>query len=397
MGERWFILTAVAALVVLTVLLLVVSLRRRAERQQGPGRLFLDCAERRGLSPRECRILLDIAAIAGLKQSGAIFTMEDVFDRGAAKMMEKSLAQQEDEESEQLSSELSFLREKLGFQKQNPLAVGLPVKSRNLTSKQIPIGRKVQITRRKTRDSGDIEATVIENNNAELTVKTTVLVKVTFAELWRVRYYFGASVWEFDSTVASCTGDTLVFNHSDNVRFINRRRFLRVPVNVPAFVARFPFERTLPPDSSSKGSSEPEQSLADASANSWGPPQFAPAVVTELAGPGLRIDVPLEVKVGDRVLVVLRLGEEKNRDPEPADKPTISKILQDVGDVRHTKATQNGLSIAVELTGLSDSHVNELVRATNLASLKAGAESQDVTGSVSQEEPTLEPASVQGA
>jgi hypothetical protein len=65
----------------------------------------------------------------------------------------------------------------------------------------------------------------------------------------------------------------------------------------------------------------------------------------------LRIETTLEAKVGERVLVVFRLDEEKNPKLIPArrqGKRPTSKIVEDIGEVRHTKVIQNGLSIAVE-------------------------------------------------
>jgi hypothetical protein len=164
----------------------------------------------------------------------------------------------------------------------------------------------------------------------------------------------------------------LVLNHSDNIRFVNRRRFLRVPVNKPTFIARFPFARILQPlVDSGKGT---QRKSADISGNTWGPPEFVPASVTELAGPGLRIEAPLEVKVGDRVLVVLKLSDEDQKPgSKSTDKTEPEKVIEDIGEVRHTKSTKNGFSIAVELTGLSDPNINELIRATNAASLKTRA------------------------
>ena len=83
------------------------------------------------------------------------------------------------------------------------------------SSRQIPEGKKLYINRRKTSDLGDIESTVIKNDNMELTVRLTTTVESKLGELWRARYYFGVSVWEFDSSVVRCNGDVLVLNHSD--------------------------------------------------------------------------------------------------------------------------------------------------------------------------------------
>ncbi|MHC4622289.1 MAG: hypothetical protein ACYS4W_00125 [Planctomycetota bacterium] len=227
MGEHWFILTAVVAMVVLAVLLIVVSLRRAAEERKAMGRAFLDYADGRGLSAHEREILLRVANEAGLTQSIAVFTMENAFNRGAAKMMETRLLEQGVEESGRLRKELSTLREKLGFRKQRPASIGSSVKSGKLSSRQITVGRKVDLTRRRrSRDSSDIEATVVENSDVGLAVRPATPVTVVAGESWRVRYHFGASIWEFDTSMISYDGETLVLNHSADVRFINRRRFL---------------------------------------------------------------------------------------------------------------------------------------------------------------------------
>jgi len=112
---------------------------------------------------------------------------------------------------------------------------------------------------------------------------------------------------------------------------------------------------------------------------SWGALEFIPAVVTELAGPGLCVEAPLKTNIGDRVLVIFRLDEQENPDESPPKgrKTVPSKIVQDIGLVRHTKATAKGVSIAVELVGLTDSDVNELIRATNEASPRKGAQSKE--------------------
>jgi hypothetical protein len=199
-----------------------------------------------------------------------------------------------------------------------------------------------------------------------------------------VHYHVGASVWEFDASEVSCNGNILVLNHSEDIRFINRRRFLRVPVNNKAFIARFPFEGTC---------------MANASGDNFEPPEFVPALVTEMAGPGLRIETQLDVKPGDRILVVFRLDEEKSQDLglQSSGKTLASKIVEDIGKIRHVKAIQGGFSIAVELTGLGDSDINTLIRATNEASLRAGHEGQSVQGFVNEEETVHEHAPVKGA
>lgn len=363
MTELWFILTGVVAIIILTILLIAVSYNRAKKERKLAERLFIEYADRRGLSQREHQILLDIATKAKLKRNESIFTMDNAFDRGVTKIKEESLSPHEVKTHKKLNAELSALRHKLGFQKRYPTSID-STKSDKHSSRQIPTGKKLYLTSHKIGHLADVESTVIKNDDTELTVKLETSFEANPGELWCARYYFGASVWEFDTSVISCHGGILVLNHSEDIRFINRRRFLRVPVNEPALIARFPFTRTLP---------------TNISGETWGPPEFVPAAVTELGGPGLRLEAPLELKVGDRVVLILKMSERKG-----SNSISHSKIIEDIGQVRHTKEIENGFSIAVELTGLSDTNVNELIRDTNAASLKA--RTQDVPLHTSSEQ-----------
>jgi len=387
--ERWFVLTAVIVLIILAALLIVVSLNRTVRERKVTDNMFSEFADKAGLSERERQVMLDIAAKAGLKQSSAIFTMSNAFERGIARMIEKGFGgkQMGTARKEDLRTELTFLREKLGFRKPASISAGSTRKTRKLSSRQIPVGKKMYITRRKSRQSDSIECTVIKNDEMELVARLSISLESEHGEAWLARYYFGASVWEFDTSVINSYDDILVLSHSNNIRFINRRRFLRVPVSKPAFIARFPFART-----SVGGGFVGAKS-------SWGPPEFVSAVITEFAGPGLRIEAGLDVKVGDRVLVVFSLDEEQNQDSDteqPNGKMPVSKVVEDIGEVRHIRPIRNGLSIAVELTGLSDSDVNELIRATNAASLRAGVEREKEGDSVKEGEGVVQPSEMQG-
>jgi hypothetical protein len=411
LSEHWFILTGFAVIIILTVLLLIVSYNRIARERKFSGQLFFDYAEQRGLSGRERQILLKIAQKAGLKRYPAIFSMVGAFDAGAKKMIKECFAKQGAEESKWLKTELSFLREKLGFQKKSSASIGSASKLKRPSSRHILTGKKLYVTRRKSPNLGDIESTVIKNDNMELTIKLTIAVESKPGELWRARYSFGASLWEFDSSVVRYNDDILVLNHSDDVRFISRRRFLRVTVNKPAFIARFPFSIKMSSDNNNnrnKGSATKRISENEPG-STWGPPEFMPATVTELGGPGLRIETNLEVKAGDRVLVIVNLSEEKAQDLNPPSKNTSlrsvlstdrkskpSKIVEDIGEVKQVRALENGSSIAVELTGLSDSNLNELIRATNAAYKKTNGNSKGAPNSIESEEIVSEPAIAQG-
>jgi len=371
-GEQSFALVCGAVLVVLAVLLIVASYGRKKKGRKFDDQLFSTYADGRGLSRRERTILLEIASKAKLKRSESIFTLAKAFSLGAAQVADEVLASQGSQASKRLRIELTVLREKLGFQERVSDSVGSAATSSKPSSRQIPIDKKLQIIRHE-HEPADIEATVIKNDDIELAVRLSKPLEAGPGQVCRVHYYYGTSVWEFDASVVNCHGGILVLAHSYDVRFINRRRFLRVPVKKPAFIASFPFARTLP-----SGKNNDESAAGDLP-YSWGPPEFVPATVTELAGPGLRIEAPIEVEAGERVLVILKMNEEsaagrQRVSPRSGHKTArSSRIVEDIGEVRRVTAIEDGFSIAIELTGLSDSNINELIRETNSASIEAGA------------------------
>jgi hypothetical protein len=362
----WLIIVCIALLVVLAALLWWVSVKRVKRERKSTERSFGEYARQRGLSDRELQLLTIIAHKAGLKRPESVFTMGPAFGLGAARVMEEGIEGEHDaEQREQLRMELSFLREKLGFGKRLSSSEESSDGLRKVTTRQIPVGKKLYVIRRKTRGNADIESTVVRNNDSELAVTLSAAIQIVS----------GASVWEFDTSVLSYDGNTLVLNHSDSVRFVNRRRFLRVSVNFAAFVARFPFMRTFESAVADRGDFQSESS-----GQTCATPRFVPAVVTEMAGPGLRIESALEVEVGERILVVFGLDGQGGKESSGGggdhgkSRPVV---LEGIGEVRHVKAVEDGLSIAVELTGLNDSEVDELIRATNAACLLESDKHED--------------------
>jgi len=399
--EDVMVFLCAGVLVVLIALFSWVSFARVKRERKEAGKSFEDYARQRGLSERESQILMIVANKAGLKRPESVFTIRTAFGLGAARLIEEGLNEgQSSEATEQLKTEIGFLREKLGFGGPRPPQNGRgSQKTEKLSTRDIPVGKKLYVTRRKGRASSDIDSEVVRNTDNELGVRLSQPVKVVFGETWCVRYYSGASVWEFDTTVVSYDGDTLALNHSDNVRFVNRRRFLRVPVHLPGYVARFPFSRQQQADHTS--ASQQEQGSVESpetSAPSWGPPEFSPVVVTELAGPGLRVNSTLEIKENERVIVVLGLdeGEAKSGDAGQAGSQEAVKVIQDVGEVRHVERKGEGFSIAIELTGPGDQEVDELVRATNAALLQSNSRQSQRVDSASESEPSKEPSVAQG-
>ena len=385
-AERWFAEILMIVLVALVVMLVAISLYRRIQDSKFGDKRFSEGARKKGLSEHESQVLLDVAHEAGVKRNESIFSLDSIFDRGAAGLVETVLARDGEAKCKELRIELSFLREKLGFARQQ---VTSQPGAKKISSRQLPTGKKISLRRLHYQESVEIEAIILKNTSSEITVRLITPYEGGPGQVWRGRYYFGVSIWEFDTSVESCDEGVMVLNHSDAVRFVSRRSFLRVMVQKPAFIAPFAFSRILEEKSEeSEDGVEPGESPTVI----FNPPEFTSAVITELAGPGLRIEAmkktSQDMNVGDRVLVVFRLDDEKagKRTSSQFDgEKSPSKLIEDVGVVRHVKAIENGrVSLAVELVGLNDSNVNELVRATNAASLTFGSEKQTESDSESE-------------
>lgn len=366
-GHPWLNAVGILVIVLLAALFYVNRLNRIKREKGSSGQLFSESARSKDLTDHEHRLLLDIANNEALKRIELIFTLPSAFDRGAAHLVEDALAEQGIEQSRQLQAELSFLREKLGFRKP-PLPDTAPaIDPGGLSSRQIPAKKKIFIRLPKASvASDDLEATVIENTADELRVEFSTPVEVVFGQSWRCRYYSGAFAGEFETTVSRCSGVVVALNHSDHIRLINRRKFLRVPINGSAYVASFPLMKTLAGKDTVR---RKKNAAVEAAPNTLlEPPVFFPATVTELGGPGLRIDTHLEVVTGDRVLLVFKLNDPAAKDSTFAGISSKG-IVEDIAKVRHIVAKEEGFSIALELTGLSDEGIEMLVRAANEAAL----------------------------
>jgi hypothetical protein len=356
MTQRWFIIFGIIVIAVLTLLLFWVNRNLRIQRQKADARLFAQYSGKRGLSRHERQILKDIALCANLKQSESIFTLPDAFDRGTAKLIDKCRIEEGVDESNQLKIELSFIREKLGFFMQKEIGLN---DFNSPGSRQIPPGSKLHLINH-TNAFIDVQCTVLENSEMGLTVSPEAKLNIDLAQAWRARFNAGSSIFEFDTYVTGYNDDTWTLSHAYNARFIDRRRFLRVPTKRCAFIASFPFNTTL----------TYQNDLTD----SLTTPKFFPAYITELAGPGLRVDSPLEFTIGNRVLVVFNLNENLTdiKEYEKGSNQTL-KIAEDIGIVRSVQKINERFSVAVELIGLKEKEVDILIQETNAAARIRGS------------------------
>ena len=374
--EHVFLIATTSALIFLILLLWLVTHRRRPTVTREVTReAFTAKALRCGLSPRERQILLAIVMRSGLGQSDEIFTMVDAFDRGTTRLLAECGRTRKPHEIERLKIEVTGLRQKLGFHTRR--TSGRLAQSRRPSSRDIPAGKRVGVIWQRHRDDTLICGEVVRNDDIELAIELEKPVSSQAGDVWRVRYAYGASLWEYDTTAVACEERRLVLNHVDQVRFVNRRRFTRVEVRMPAAVAAFPFQR--------RGVAGTLQTSPAESRTSVSAPEFVPGIVTELAGPGLRIEALLRVCAGERVLVVFRPNEgtEPGYMVGPVSRPEY--VIEDIGVVRHCHEMTDGFSIAVELAGLTETDIDALVRLTNAMGANShGSDSVDRSNSLEE-------------
>ena len=367
-SNQSFIIIGLVIAAILTVLLIISIFYR--EKVQKPSRhLFSEYAKAKELTDREYRMLMDIAANTGLRKNESIFTLPSLFDREAANMVKNTQAKRGIEQSQQLQGELALLREKLGFHRYTSPDTISTTEAEAQSSRQIPLKKKIYIKRNHQQANGDLEATVIKNTPAGLTVQFRTPVEIIFGQSWICRYYSGAYVSEFNTTPVKCSGQIVVLNHSHHIRQINRRKFLRVPVKKPAYIANFPFKKEpATEDRLLRKKITAVQNTSDRADDYFEPPRFVPATVTELGGPGLRINTDLSLSVGDRVLLMFKLDHNKKAASLSKRKTDAEKIIEHIAQVRHITSEGSARSVALELTGLNDDGIDELIRATNEAS-----------------------------
>jgi hypothetical protein len=363
-SHRLFVIIGLTIIGILTILLLLSVYRRKKSIQPVAG-VFDEYADARNLSDHEYRILMNMAVGAKLKRTEFIFTLPSVFDRQSALMIEDTQAAHGIEESLKLQTQLDLLREKLNFRHYTSPDELMVTDAETQSTRQIPLKKKLFIKRNHRTSNGDLEAVVLENTTEGLMVQFKRPVEIVFGQPWVCRCYTGGLVAEFNTTVLRCSVQQAVLAHSDHVRLINRRRFLRVPMQQPAYIAKFPFKKETPEDDLNGSTPVRRQTLP--AENPFEPPQFVPATVIELGGPGLRIRTTLKLTVGERILLMFKLDQHQKT---AASSEEAGKIIEHIAVVRHLIDDQNDAVAALELVGLNDDGIDELIRVTNEASIK---------------------------
>lgn len=319
----WLWIAVGVAAVVISVVLIALLLHRGRVGHRKAWRAFAAQAEEVGLSREEQNLLAKIARAAGLANLNSIFTSEQAFNKGVRAMAAGNDALKVGSGICVGCAFLILLREKLGFQ-------APPTEAKLGAIKLAPISRGTSLEVIRPLDNSSFKAVVTDSKGTEeLTVVPEAPVAGRAGESWVLRLAQGGTVWEFNALVLRAGRERAVLKPIGEIRWINRRRFVRASTRRPAYVASFPFNKPM-----RKGDV----------------PEFIPAALIEIGGPGVQLIAPMKAKNGQRVLVVMELNDER--------------LVESVGVVRRTARDRLGTRMSVELVGLNTSDINELAKAT---------------------------------
>ena len=315
-------------------LLTVFAWWQTREQRKERWRRFRERADRVGLGDDERTLLQNIAIGAAAGDPDVIFSSRETFERGLAALDQETAPGKPRAGLCRSCRYHQSLQRKLGF-------AATPAKGEAVHLGPLRVDATVTVLRQATAEEFEAAVTGAEDAGGQLTLtlESAQDQQCEPGEAWVVRYPEESILWEFDTVVLRSVGAQRFFLRpiSDAHR-VERRRFVRVPVDRTARVAPFPYET--------------DQAVAS-------PPQFVPARLVQMAGPGVLLKADVDANVDDRVLVVLELND---------------KCVEGVGVVRREKDPQSDdPTVAVELLGLNTAQVADLARETNLSAIQAAA------------------------
>lgn len=336
--NKWFIMLGFSVIFFLLLVLAAIRQQNREKNRLKQFRMFEEKANLFGLTPEERELLYAIARLARIKQAVNIYFRPGDFEEGMARYLKKTLAAQTDEEVKKREiSVLESIKYKIGFVRKNVSYKGRYRRSQYLTSRQIPVNAEVSVSPSAHSEGREYKVTVVSNEVTGIEFQSSASLPFQAGDACSIHYMIGAVLWGFDVIVLSSEGPKLKVCHVDHARYINRRRFVRVPLHQPIWVAPFPV-------------------LSEGAKPSL--PSFSKVEIAEFSGPTVRLRGVLEVQRKDRVLVIFEI--------EPG------RIVQDIAEVQRIGQTETGSFYILELTGLDDRSEDELIRITNQAAIEQG-------------------------
>jgi len=307
---------------------LLVALWRRHETHRKVVKALYRAAERLHLGANERAVLARIAEGAEAKRLDDVRTPAVAFEEGVAALMRgESVAGLNDEGRQRVAEIVASLRAKLGFE----------LTAAGSAAASLVADDRIALVRRGT--PGEVAATVARVVDRDVVLQLEEPAPLRVGESCTLRRVRDNLCWEYQAMAVEA-GQALVLA----VRLIgapkptNLRRFVRVRTRKAARLAPFPFVDDRPADEV---------------------PQFVAGTLTEMGGPGLRIEAPIELSKGSRVLLMLELDGTHS--------------LRATGLVRRSSLRDDGVAeVGVEIVGLNDEQMADLVKATHAAAQAAG-------------------------
>jgi hypothetical protein len=333
-GSGWAtLLVALVGLLLLAVaawaaMLMVERNRRRAVER------FHARADKLGLDSRERNLAYTVALRSGAKDPAAVLVTEPLFDRGVkAGGSSRRTSLFATGKAPGLCGGcplVDALREKLGFAGRKYESQPHPVEVGNLSE-----GTTVSILSEGA--DGPAEAVVARRDErGNISISLGEGDGAPHAGACVVRFSQENMFWEFPARLTLAGAGAATLRPTGPARLINRRRFARSATSRPAHVARFPLRR--------EGAS--------------GAPQFVRGELVEVAGPGLKLRAPIDVRNGEKVIVITEVRPQQ--------------IIEAIGVSRRIDSRNDDtVTFAVELVGLTTQEVSELAGQT-IATAAAG-------------------------
>ena len=327
----WLGTLLLLAVLFVAVATLGVMLYRRWRLERHQKHLFNRRCEQAGLAERERYVMRAIAKAVRLRRPDVLFSAGEVFEGGVAKLKRspriKSMSQ---ERRRDIDSLIDSLRLKLDFQK--PLEwLGSEDTRPGEDTEDIASGERLTVVRGEGQAAFDVRVTEVAPD--ELIVQADVPLDCQPGETWRARYSKEGILLEFDASILEARQGRIRLARSGEPRFINRRGFARVATSKPVQLARLPFV-----------TSDTEAA----------PKTFVSGELVEIAGTGLRLKAPVDIRPGERVLLTLEFADDD--------------IVDAVGKVSRAVKIEGGdCVLVVELLGLTEEEIAKLTRETNAA------------------------------
>lgn len=323
----------VPAVVGITLTLAAISIYRTRAAHKAMLKAFGKAADRFELTPDERVVLEHVARLAKLKHFRNIFAMEVAFERGVSLLSQSRAVEEMPEEAvRRMTTVIESLRTKLGME--------FTPYDDNDAEQVVYLAQGDDVTFVHHGNASTVEATVTAVRERSVTLQFADEVPLRVGQACVIHRVRDGQQWEYNVSVTETGEGFVVVRLIGKPRKRNLRRFVRVPTRRSAYAAAFPFISLDASDAV---------------------PQFVSGALTEIGGPGLRLDVPLTAETGDRVLVVLEMGE--------------GKTIQGTGVVRRVLASHDEIqTIAVEMVGLSEAEIGEMQKETNAAARHTDAD-----------------------